>query len=113
MIALTDKTYIFDGHSDLLNEVLPMREQGERRVLVSRFIPKLLSSKIGAVALGIWVESAFRADSFSALERLTQYISILAAELKESREIALVTHYKRLREGMQRGAILLVLSVGG
>ena len=26
---MTDKGYIFDGHSDLLNEVLPMREQGE------------------------------------------------------------------------------------
>jgi len=26
---VTDKGYIFDGHSDLLNEVLPMREQGE------------------------------------------------------------------------------------
>jgi len=110
---VTDKGYIFDGHSDLLNEVLPMREQGERRVLVSRFIPKLLSSKIGAVALGIWVESAFRADSSSALERLTQYLGILAAELKESREIALVVHYDDYERDMMEGRFPLVLSVEG
>jgi len=110
---VTEKGYIFDGHSDLLNEVLPMREQGERKVLASRFIRKLLSSKIGAAILSVWIESAFRADSSSALERLMQYLGILAAELKESREIALVVHYDDYERNMLEGRFPLVLDVEG
>lgn len=110
---MTNKGYIFDGHSDMLNEVLPLREQGERKVLASRFIPKLLSSTIGAAILSVWIESAFRADSSSALERLMQYLGILAAELKESREIALVARYDDYQRNMLEGRFPLFLSVEG
>nr|WP_232619244.1 membrane dipeptidase [Acetomicrobium sp. S15 = DSM 107314] len=97
----------------MLNEVLPLREQGERKVLASRFIPKLLSSTIGAAILSVWIESAFRTDSSSALERLMQYLGILAAELKESREIALVARYDDYQRNMLEGRFPLFLSVEG
>jgi membrane dipeptidase len=102
---------VFDLHSDLVVDITNRRAKGERQVFQRHHYPRLQESGVMAVCAVLWVEPAFRQQTFS---RFIQLLTSLMADIEESRDcVQLVADMDELTEANRAGRIGLFLGVEG
>jgi len=77
-------TLVLDAHSDLFNDIVERRAQGETHVLEKRHLPELRKGGVDVLVCAVYVESRFKPDR--ALPRALQILDAIHCELEETRD---------------------------
>jgi membrane dipeptidase len=86
---IIEKSFIFDGHSDMLNSVIHKHEKGERGVVKREHMPRLSSGGIKGQIFSIFVEVRYRPEK--TLKRALELLGAMHFELETSDDLALCT----------------------
>lgn len=102
---------IFDGHSDILNDVVLKRFAGEDHVIEKHHLKKLHKGGIKAINLVVWVEP----ENFEQYEtRQKEILESLYKELNESvRNLLLVRKFSDFEIAEKSSKIAIVLGMEG
>lgn len=109
-----DQLFLMDGHSDILNAVLPERNAGfasRKGVLEQDWIPKMRKGGIAARVLAIYSYKDYMPEL--ALRRGLDQVAALYAEVEESPGAALCTSVADLKCANEKGQVGFVLGMEG
>jgi membrane dipeptidase len=84
---ILEKSFGFDAHSDMLNDVVVKREKGEKRVIETRHLGNLQEGGLKGQIFSIFVEVRYRPER--ALKRGLQLLDAMHLELQESSSLQL------------------------
>lgn len=102
---------IFDAHSDLLNDVFPRRQSGERGILARTWLPGMKKGGIGVRVAAVFSDPVFLPES--ALRRALDMISILYDEVDESGYAKICRNTSEIRECSRQGKIAFLIGMEG
>jgi len=80
--VLPQASVVLDAHSDILNDVVERRAQGQREVIAKRHVPNLKKGGVNALVCAIYVEAKYKPDM--ALSRALQLLDAMHSELEET-----------------------------
>lgn len=103
---------VFDGHTDVFNDVVWRRAAGERQVLERRHLPDLRAGGVDALVAAVYVEPIFK--PYQALPRAMQLLGAGLNDLAESPSVfRVVREGADLARATEAGQIAVVLSLEG
>jgi membrane dipeptidase len=79
---ILEKAIVIDGHSDMLNDVIAKRDQGETNVIVSRHLENLKKGGCTGQIFAMYVEALYKPDM--ALKRAIRLMDSFFLEVEES-----------------------------
>lgn len=109
-----DRFFLVDGHSDILNAVLPERNGGfvgRKSVLEQDWIPRMRKGGIAARVLAIYSYKDYTPEL--ALRRGLDQVAALYAEVQESPSVALCTSVADIERAARDGQLGFVLGMEG
>lgn len=104
---LLEESFVFDAHSDMLNDVVQKIEKGERNVIEKRHLPRLRMGGLEGQIFSIFVEVRYRPEK--TLKRALQLLDAMHSELEESNSIMLClkgNDFSKARKEKKFGALL-------
>lgn len=107
---------VFDGHSDLLYDVVRRRLAGETRVLERHHLETLRAGHIGGLGLSLWVtvrSGDFWPTAWDGWQRTEAMLAAARAELAESPWLVPVRTAEAARTAMAEGKIFAFLAIEG
>jgi membrane dipeptidase len=108
---ILDGSLVFDAHSDMLNDVVQKREQGQRNVIQTRHMPRLRAGGLTGQIFAIFVEIRFRPEK--TLKRALQLLDCMHSELKESDTIRLCLNADDFAAARSEGKFAGLLGMEG
>lgn len=101
---------MFDGHSDLLWDVLRRRRRGETRVLERHHLARLRAGGIEGLTLALWADPA-QGETYA--QKTAELIACARAEFAESPWLAVVRSAAEAEQARAEGKLFAFLSVEG
>jgi membrane dipeptidase len=80
--SIMEKAIVIDGHSDMLNDVIAKRDQGETGVIATRHLKRLDQGGCNGQIFAIYVEALYKPDM--ALKRAIRLADSLFLEIEEA-----------------------------
>jgi len=77
-----EKAIVIDGHSDMLNDVIQKRDNGETAVIANRHIPRLEKGGVDGQIFAIYVEALYKPEM--SLKRAIQLADAMFLEINET-----------------------------
>lgn len=107
-----ERARVFDGHTDVFNDVVWRRGKGERQVLARRHLPELRAGGVDGFVAAVYVEPIFK--PYQALPRALQLLGAGLDDLAESPEtFRVVREGADLTRAAEAGQIAVILSLEG
>jgi membrane dipeptidase len=102
---------VIDAHSDILCDIYPRRQCGEKQVLKNYWVPRMRKSGIDTRVVAVFNDSQFLPEL--ALRKGLDIISTLYSELDESPETVLCKSYYDIIKAKEENKIGLILGMEG
>jgi membrane dipeptidase len=100
-----------DAHSDILNDIHPRRQLGEKAVLERHWVPKMRAGGIDIRVVAIYTEPPLLPEL--ALRRGLDLIASLSEDIAESPSCVLCRTYGDIQRAKEAGKIGLILGMEG
>ena len=104
-------TITIDAHSDILNDIHPRRQLGEKAVLERHWVPKMRKGAIDVRVAAIYTEPPLLPEL--ALRRGLDLVASLYEDIAESPSAVLCRTYGDIRKAKEAGKIGLILGMEG
>ena len=110
--SLPKSAIVLDAHSDILNDVVERRAQGQREVIAKRHLPNLKKGEVNALVCAIYVEAKYKPDM--ALSRALQLLDAMHSELEETpQQLKLCFRVGDFEEATRSGKLGVLLGLEG
>jgi len=110
--SLPKSTIVLDAHSDILNDVVQRRQQGNRQVIARRHLPQLEEGGVNALVCAIYVEAKYKPDM--ALSRALQLLDAMHSELEDTpQQLKLCFHASDFMDAARSGKLGVLLGLEG
>ncbi len=100
-----------DAHSDILNDIHPRRQLGEKAVLERHWVPKMRKGGIDARVVAIYSDPPFLPEL--ALRRGLDLVASLYEDIEESPSCVLCRTYGDIKRAKEAGKVGLILGMEG
>lgn len=101
---------VFDGHSDILTDVLKKRLAGEREIIKRHHLKRLQEGGIEGACFVFWIDPPFTENPNA---RLTDLIEAFQCELQETKEIKLIRKFPDIAEAKRQQQFYILLGMEG
>lgn len=101
---------IFDGHSDILTDVVIKRLQGDKNILNKYHLPKLKKGNIEGSSFVFWIDTP---AEIPPSERLKQLMQATKDEFAECSDVALVRNISEITQAKNDGKFYIFLGMEG
>lgn len=108
---LHERALVIDGHSDMLNDVLPKRNLGRKNVIEEDWLPEMRKGGIDVRVAAVFNESEYVPEL--ALRRGLDLVSVLLEEIEESEDLVLCTTCDDIRRAGENGRTGFILGMEG
>lgn len=101
---------VLDLHSDIITDIAHRRLLGETKVFERRHLPLLRQGGVFGLICVLWVEPIFRHNPY---QRFQQLLRLAIEDLKECREVKLMTRDSQLNEDDETDSFFIWLGLEG
>jgi len=110
--VLPQASVVLDAHSDILNDVVERRAQGQREVIAKCHLPNLKKGGVNALVCAIYVEAKYKPDM--ALSRALQLLDAMHSELEETpQQLKLCFRVGDFMDAARSGKLGILLGLEG